>query len=152
MKISFTSFIVAAMALMPIVIASPATPPDSSPVLKPRDPVLPFGNHPYVCLTRPDSPGISNIKEGCNKLQTMTQNCGPGIGGGNVRMVKGDGISLWIGSVDRKYRTWPCKDLVEPFISIANMCGGESNGDYRAGGTAWVPGAEGKAYVFVKDG
>ncbi|XXG99267.1 hypothetical protein Hte_005604 [Hypoxylon texense] len=147
MQTSFTSFLLAAAAIMPSAMATPA-----GNVLQARV-ALPNADEPYLCNTQNNSPGVSNIREGANKLQTMSnKDCAPGDKGKEVRMIKGDGYSFYIGSVGgNKIGSWKCNELVQPFIYIAENCGGEQNGDYRGGGVAWVPGSEGRTYVYVTD-
>ncbi|KAI2622713.1 hypothetical protein GGS26DRAFT_567328 [Hypomontagnella submonticulosa] len=134
MQTSFTSVVLAVAAILPITMAR----------------LLPANNQPYICNTQGDSAGVSNIREGCNKLARMDQQCAAGKKGKEVRMIKGDGYAFYIGSLDGEPQgSFPCKELVKPFIYLAEECGGEVNGDYRGGGVAWVPGYEGRTYVYA---
>lgn len=73
MQTSFTSVVLAVAAILPITMAR----------------LLPANNQPYICNTQGDSAGVSNIREGCNKLARMDQQCAAGKKGKEVRMIKG---------------------------------------------------------------
>lgn len=61
-----------------------------------------------------------------------------------------DGYSIYIGTTSTEFdSTVVCNTLYDPIMKIVNTCGRILNGDKRAGGTAWVPGKEGKTYVFA---
>lgn len=63
-----------------------------------------------------------------------------------------DGYSVYIGSVGGKQvGNVVCSTLVDPLTNLVNTCGNLQNGDVRAGGTAWVPGLEGRTYIYPTD-
>ncbi|KAI6081692.1 hypothetical protein F4821DRAFT_274659 [Hypoxylon rubiginosum] len=146
MQTSFASILFAAAAILPSAMASP-----TGSTLEARKVALPAANQAYLCNTQKNSAGTSNIREGINKLKTMnTKDCAPGDNGKEVRMIKGDGYSFYIGSTGGvKTGNWKCNTLEDPFVTLANSCGGEVDGDYRAGGVVWVPGYEGKSYIYA---
>ncbi|KAI0380612.1 hypothetical protein F5Y04DRAFT_289325 [Hypomontagnella monticulosa] len=115
------------------------------------DVVLPKPNEEFLCNTQPNSPGTSNIMVALDHLRQWDDGkmCGPGDKGANVAMVRGDGIRLYMGSVNgQKIGSIKCKALIPTFQKMVSACGKIMNDDSRAGGVAWVPGYEGTTYVF----
>ncbi|KAM0809658.1 putative Ecp2 effector protein domain-containing protein [Seiridium cardinale] len=112
--------------------------------------VLPASTEAYLCNTQSNSPGTSNIRVGIAKMQASSSQCAPGKGGAEVRMFAGDGYSFYIGSTGGiQTGNFPCSQLADQFIDLANVCGQLLNNDDRAGGVFWVPGYEGHTYVFA---
>ncbi|KAI4858944.1 hypothetical protein F4820DRAFT_454362 [Hypoxylon rubiginosum] len=133
----------------------PPAPPASVPkALEGRvnvDVVLPKVSEDFLCNTQPNSAGTSNINVALEELKKWDDDkeCGPGDGGANVAMVRGDGIRLYMGSTNgQKIGSIKCNALVPTFQKLISSCGKVLNGDSRAGGVAWVPGLEGRTYVF----
>ncbi|KAI0377216.1 hypothetical protein F5Y04DRAFT_285161 [Hypomontagnella monticulosa] len=145
MKTSFASIFLTTAALMSSAMASP-----TFDVVEARgNNPLPDKDKPYICNTQSNSAGTSNIKEALNKLQKIDKGCAPGKDGKAVWMVKDDGVKLFIGSTGgQQTGNFDCKDLVTPFQLLLDYCAGNVAGDYRAGGAAWVPGYEGRTYVY----
>ncbi|KAI1454437.1 hypothetical protein F4805DRAFT_460764 [Annulohypoxylon moriforme] len=151
MKTSFTSVfsLIAVVAAIPTSLASPIG--DNSPVLKARASVPPQPNfsETWHCSTQDDSPGTSNIQIGADRMSGWTQYCASNADGSAARMAAGDGYSLFIAGVHGQDGSFPCADLASLFIKIKAVCGKNINGDVRAGGSIWVPGYEGRTYVYA---
>ncbi|KAK9425976.1 putative Ecp2 effector protein domain-containing protein [Seiridium unicorne] len=91
-------------------------------------------------------------------MQASSSQCAPGKCGAEVRMFAGgankiiltDGYSFYIGSTgSTQTGNFPCSQLADQFIDLANVCGQLPNNDDRAGGAFWVPGYEGHTYDFA---
>ncbi|OTB09644.1 hypothetical protein M426DRAFT_18276 [Hypoxylon sp. CI-4A] len=152
MKTSFISAatFVAALAAFPGALASPIA--DNTVMLQERSsvPPAPSSAETYHCNTQSDSPGISNIQVGADRMATWTtQYCTANKDGSAARMAAGDGYSLYIESKNGQDGNFLCSDLASLFIKIKAVCGKNISGDVRAGGSIWVPGYEGRTYVYA---
>lgn len=114
-------------------------------------PPLPANNEVYHCNTQGDSPGISNIQVGADDMTTWdpTKFCAANGDGSAARMAAGDGYSLFIASVRGQDGNFICNSLAPLFLQIRAACGKNINGDVRAGGSIWVPGYEGRTFVYA---
>ncbi|KAI0887927.1 uncharacterized protein GGS22DRAFT_197847 [Annulohypoxylon maeteangense] len=150
MKTSFTSVfsLIAVVAAIPTTLASPIR----ENALEARGasvPPVPGNNESWHCSTQDDSPGTSNIQVGADRMSTWNKYCGANSDGSAARMAAGDGYSLFIKGVHGQDGSFPCADLASLFIKIKAVCGKNINGDVRAGGSIWVPGYEGRTYVYA---
>ncbi|KAI1106539.1 hypothetical protein F4804DRAFT_330146 [Jackrogersella minutella] len=151
MKASFTyaSSLLAAFTAFQTGLASPIG--DNAAELQVRSsvPPAPSASETWHCSTQSDSPGASNIQIGADRMSTWTKYCTANKDGSAARMAAGDGYSLYIAGIKGQDGSFICSDLASLFIKIKATCGKNINGDVRAGGSIWVPGYEGRTYVYA---